>query len=303
MELNVNNETHQLKAVLLGIADSFGGTPELGDCYDPKSKEHVLNGTFPQINDITDELKEFQAVLEKYSIQIYRPSNIASLNQIFSRDIAFVISNKIILSNIIKDREKEILAIDPLLNLIKKENIISLDKDSRIEGGDVILFNKFIFIGYSEEEDFIKYKVARTNKSGVERIKSLFPEKEVKSFELLKSDDNAKENALHLDCCFQPIGKNQAIIYEGGFKNKKDIKYLNQLFGSGNLIKINSQEMYDMNSNVFSISENVIISERSFLRLNKILRERGFTVEEISYCEISKMEGLLRCSTMPLIRK
>ena len=49
MELNVNNETHQLKAVLLGIADSFGGTPELGDCYDPKSKEHVLNGTFPQI--------------------------------------------------------------------------------------------------------------------------------------------------------------------------------------------------------------------------------------------------------------
>ena len=140
-------------------------------------------------------------------------------------------------------------------------------------------------------------------KRQVERIKSLFPEKEVRSFELLKSDDNAKENALHLDCCFQPIGKNQAIIYEGGFKNKKDIKYLNQLFGSGNLIKINSQEMYDMNSNIFSISENVIISERSFLRLNKILRERGFTVEEISYSEISKMEGLLRCSTMPLIRK
>ena len=61
--------------------------------------------------------------------------------------------------------------------------------------------------------------------------------------------------------------------------------------------------MYDMNSNIFSISENVIISERSFLRLNKILREHGFTVEEISYSEISKMEGLLRCSTMPLIRK
>ena len=78
----------------------------------------------------------------------------------------------------------------------------------------------------------MKFKVSRTNKNGVESIKCLFPEKKIKSFELVKSDDNAIENALHLDCCFQPIGKNQAIIYEGGFKNKNDIKYLNELFGS-----------------------------------------------------------------------
>jgi len=303
MELNVNNETKQLRAVLLGIADSFGDTPNLVDCYDPKSREHVLNGTFPQAYDIINELKEFEEVLEKYSVDIFRPENIEDLNQIFSRDIAFVISDKIILSNVIADRKKEILAIDNLLTLVDKENIIKLDKHSRIEGGDVILYNSMIFIGYSEQEDFMKFKVSRTNKNGVESIKCLFPEKKIKSFELVKSDDNAIENALHLDCCFQPIGKNQAIIYEGGFKNKNDIKYLNELFGSENLIKIDSQEMYEMNSNIFSISENVIVSERSFLRLNKILRNRGFTVEEISYSEISKMEGLLRCSTMPLIRK
>ena len=28
----------------------------------------------------------------------------------------------------------------------------------------------------------------------------------------------------------------------------------------------------------------------------------GFTVEEIPYAEIAKQEGLLRCSTLPLIR-
>ncbi|MCO4821961.1 MAG: amidinotransferase, partial [Flavobacteriaceae bacterium] len=32
------------------------------------------------------------------------------------------------------------------------------------------------------------------------------------------------------------------------------------------------------------------------------LREKGFTVEEVPYAEIAKQEGLLRCSTMPLIR-
>ena len=58
-----------------------------------------------------------------------------------------------------------------------------------------------------------------------------------------------------------------------------------------------------MNANVFSISEDVIVSETGFTRLNTELRKRGFTVEEIPYAEIAKMEGLLRCSTIPLIRK
>jgi N-dimethylarginine dimethylaminohydrolase len=60
--------------------------------------------------------------------------------------------------------------------------------------------------------------------------------------------------------------------------------------------------MYQMNSNVFSISEEVIISEQNFTRLNAWLREQGFTVEEVPYAEIAKQEGLLRCSTLPLIR-
>jgi N-dimethylarginine dimethylaminohydrolase len=37
--------------------------------------------------------------------------------------------------------------------------------------------------------------------------------------------------------------------------------------------------------------------------LNTELKKRGFAVEEIPYAETAKMEGLLRCSTMPLIRE
>ena len=43
-------------------------------------------------------------------------------------------------------------------------------------------------------------------------------------------------------------------------------------------------------------------SEKNFIRLNTWLRSEGFTVEEVSYSEIAKQEGLLRCSTLPLIR-
>jgi N-dimethylarginine dimethylaminohydrolase len=57
-----------------------------------------------------------------------------------------------------------------------------------------------------------------------------------------------------------------------------------------------------MNCNVFSISEDVIVSERNFTRLNQWLRLNGFIVEEVPYAEISKQGGLFRCSTLPLIR-
>ena len=107
---------------------------------------------------------------------------------------------------------------------------------------------------------------------------------------------------MHLDCCFQPIGKDKAIIHKDGFKNEADYLYLVDLFGKENLFHISKDEMYQMFSNVFSISDKVVVSEKSFFRLNNWLRKHNFIVEEISYSEISKQEGLLRCSTMPLIR-
>jgi len=302
INININNEIGQLRSVVLGIATDFGGTPKEEDCYDPKSKENVLKGTFPIEKDLSEELNQFRDVLEKYNVKIFRPETIKHLNQIFTRDIAFVIDDKIIIPNIISDRRDEINGINYLLQDIDPKKILRLGIDSRVEGGDVILSNNKIFIGYSKENDFIKYKVARTNEAAIEEIRSLFPDKEVLSFELNKSDANAKENALHLDCCFQPIGKNMAIIYEGGFKHNKDVDYLNNYFGSDNLIKITQEEMYNMNSNVFSISEDVIVSEKGFNRLNSILREKGFIIEEINFSETSKMEGLLRCSTLPLDR-
>jgi len=61
--------------------------------------------------------------------------------------------------------------------------------------------------------------------------------------------------------------------------------------------------MYNMNCNVFSIDTNIVVSEKKFKRLNTWLRENGFVVEKIPYAEIAKQEGLLRCSTLPLLRE
>ena len=163
-------------------------------------------------------------------------------------------------------------------------------------------WNDHVFIGTYTAENYSHHITARTNSMAVEYIRILFPNKTIKSFELRKST-NPKENALHLDCCFQPIGKDKAILHKNGFLMEQEYQWLVDFFGKDNIFEITSEEMYEMFSNVFSISPEVIVSEKNFTRLNNWLRTQGFVVEEIPYAEISKQEGLLRCSTMPLIRQ
>jgi N-dimethylarginine dimethylaminohydrolase len=287
----------------LGSANSNGPTPSIKDCYDPKSIEHILNGTYPIEQDMINELKSFENILVKYGVKVYRPNQINNYNQIFTRDISFVIDDKIVLSNMIDSRSLELSAVKYILSEIPSENIIKLSSDCHVEGGDVILFNNYIFIGIYTGEDYPDYITARTNLNAANEIKKNFPNKIIKTFELRKSNSSPKDNALHLDCCFQPIGKDKAIIYPGGFLIKDEYDWLVNFFGKENIFETTKEEMYNMNCNVFSISENVIVSENNFSRLNQWLISKGFVVEKIKYSEIAKQEGLLRCSTMPLKRK
>jgi N-dimethylarginine dimethylaminohydrolase len=302
IKLNVQDETSRLRAVVLGTAVSNGPTPKLEEAYDPKSLEHIKAGTYPIEKDMISEMDAFLKVFEKYNVKVYRPKVIENYNQIFSRDIAFVIEDKLIISNILPDREKEIEAIQHVIKEIDSTKIIETTDDVHFEGGDVMLWGDHIFIGTYKGDDYKQYITARTNMKGVNFIKKLFPNKIVKEFDLVKSNTIANENALHLDCCFQPVGKNKAIIHKEGFRDENDYNYLVNLFGKENLFHITKDEMYEMNSNIFSISEDIIISEQNFTRLNTWLRQQGFTVEEVPYAEIGKQEGLLRCTTMPLVR-
>ncbi len=302
LQLNVKNETSKLKTVILGCANSNGPTPTADQAYDPKSLEHILAGTYPVEEDMIKEMDAFDEVFKKYNVQVFRPEIIEDYNQIFSRDIGFVIDDIFIKANILEDRNRELDAIEYVIKQMDPAKVVRPPEEVHIEGGDVMLWNDYIFIGTYKGSDYKEYITARTNMEGVAYIKNLFPDKIVKEFDLVKSKIEARDNALHLDCCFQPVGKNKGIIYKSGFREESDYMYLVKLFGKENLFHITRDEMYNMNSNVFSIDENVVVSEKNFTRLNNWLRENGFTVEEIPYAEISKQEGLLRCSTLPLIR-
>ena len=302
IKLNIPNETSRLRAVILGTAQSNGPIPKVEEAYDPKSLEHIKAGTYPVEEDMVKEMEAVAKVFEKYNVTVYRPELIENCNQIFSRDIAFVIDDTFVKANILPNREEELEAIQYVIDQIAVDKVIRPPEEAHIEGGDVIVWNDYIFVGTYLGVDYADYIVARTNTEGVDWLRETFPHKKVKSFDLAKSQINPKDNALHLDCCFQPIGKDKAILHQEGFRNPSEFEWLLNYFGKNNCFIITKQEMYDMNSNVFSISENVIISEENFTRLNTWLRANGFTVEEVPYAEISKQEGLLRCSTLPLVR-
>ena len=304
MKLNINNETGRLKSVVLGQPLSMGADPTLEESYDAKSYHTIQQGVYPKEEDIINEMTEFEKVLKKYDVEVIRPDIIKDYNQVFARDVAFVIEDKMILSNLIPDRADEQEAYSKIFEQVEWRKIINLPDTAHIEGGDVIVWNDFLFIGTCFSEDYRNFKTARTNEYAIEILKEYFPKKRIIDLELKKNDTVPYEGILHLDCTFNPVGKDKCIIYKDGFVDESDYRLILDIFGEENCFHVTKEEMFDMNPNIFSISPEVVVSDVAFTRMNRHLQDVwNIKVEEIPYREISKMGGLLRCSTMPLVRE
>ncbi len=304
MNLNIKNETSTLKAVVLGQPGSIGKIPEPNHTYDAMSYESVMNGVYPTEESIYKEMSGFEKVLLKYGVQVFRPWTLENCNQVFARDVAFVIDDKIINSNIIPDREDEKEAYEIIYDQIAYNKIFNLPEKAHVEGGDVVLYNDFVFVGLYTGKNYADLKTARTNLYAFNFLKEIFPEKNLVPLEMVKHDTNPYQNVLHLDCTFMPVAHNKALIYKNGFRFEKDYQQIIDIFGKKNIFEISEIEMYHMTTNIFSISPDIVVSEQHFDRLNNHLEfEWGMTVEKVPYSEISKMGGLLRCSTLPLIRE
>ena len=302
MTIHVTSETGRLREVILGRPESNGPAPRPEQTFDAKSYESASKGIYPKDEDIIREMGAFEAVLKKYGVKVLRPAPVDGCNQIFARDVGFVIDDKIIVSNIIPDRQDEIDAYDEIYSQIHYKQIYNLPEAVHVEGGDVVLWHDYLFVGQYAFKDYPQVKTARTNRLALDYLAMLFPNKNIIPLNLRKSDTDPWEGILHLDCTFMPVGRDKAIIYKDGFLNPRDAAHLCELFGPSNVFELTKEEMYWMNSNIFSISPDVVVVEEHFTRLKAWLEGFGMTVETVPYREISKMGGLLRCSTLPLLR-
>ena len=101
MEILVSSETSKLRSVIIGIADSLGEKPVLSDLYDPKSIENLKKGTYPTKHSLIEELELYKKTLESNGVNVYSLDNVPDCNQIYARDIGFVIEDCFFISNIV----------------------------------------------------------------------------------------------------------------------------------------------------------------------------------------------------------
>ena len=302
IEVKVDNEYSTLKSVILGLSEDMGDPPKVFDVYDPRSLYHIKNNSYPNEDDIKLEVDSFYKILLKHNVDVLRPNNIKNCNQIFARDLGFSISNIFFQSNIVPNRAEELKGISDIINTLDA-GVVKLPDYMHIEGGDVIIHNDKLFIGTYSGEDYSELITARTNHESIKYLEKMIPNKEIMSIDIKKSNTDVFENVLHLDCCFQPIGKRKAINCPDCFVDKSDVDYLINYFGKKNSYIAYGQEAYMLISNLLVISPEVIVSDKRFKKMNAWLEKNGFLVEKISYQNVSKMSGLFRCSTLPLLRE
>ena len=78
----VQNEWGPLQAVMVGTGVGMGDAPKLEDTFDPQSRKHVLNGTYPTEVNVTRELDLLVKILKSHNVRVFRP-DLIGMNQVF----------------------------------------------------------------------------------------------------------------------------------------------------------------------------------------------------------------------------
>lgn len=200
--------------------------------------------------------------------------------QVFTRDIGFTIHNNLFVATMNEQvRQPEVNTVKAFLT----DNEVSYQEGlpGSIEGGDVVVDGSTIWIGNS----------GRTSQVAIQELQKRMPAYNVEPLSLRK-------DILHLDCVFNIISKEIALVYPPAF-TKNDLKKLEARF---QLIHVSEEEQFYMGPNVLAIGDGKIVSLSQNRRLNRILTAHGFRVLPVDFSEIIKSGGSFRCCTLPLER-
>ncbi|MGG1245905.1 dimethylarginine dimethylaminohydrolase family protein [Bacillus spizizenii] len=284
--MDVSIPKHQHKTV---CRTEYGTLQKVVLC----SPEHmtikdVINETQKHFEDdnihvktATDQHSRFVEALRSHNIEvILLPARDGLPEQVFTRDIGFVIGEKAFLSSMtepIRQGEEAIIK-----DLFHRQGIsYTRMLNTSIEGGDVIIDKDIVYVGISQ----------RTDMSAIGQLKEELPEYTVVPVQL-------HEKFLHLDCVFNIVSETEALIYPNALQPEA----VHMLAKRYDLIEVPEDEQFTLGTNVLSIGRKTIISLPFNRHVNQQLSKRGYHIIEIDLSEIIKSGGSFRCCTMPLIR-
>lgn len=286
---NQYNETDPLKKVIIGRYEGYRAEEAYVEIVNEEQKKGL-----PDIQDLGPEFESFRQQLEEHGVEVLVPEYVGKFvyDQLTPRDIGITIGNKFVMSNMVKQsRRYEAAGIFPLINRMNGEEpniLLPPEKDILLEGGDIIVDKGNIFVGLSQ----------RTNQAGFDYLRDIFSE----SFNLVpvhcKSLDDG-ENVLHLDCAFNPVGEEHALIYTDGFESIPPA-----MSEQYQWIEVSAEEQAELATNVISIDKSTVISRDNdkCKRVNEEMRKAGIKVIEQPFDAAPATGGSFRCCTLPLVR-
>ena len=247
-----------------------------------ETQKHFKNEGI-HIEKALEQHDEFVNTLHGQGIEvILLPYHKKYPEQVFTRDIGFTLGETIFVADMasdVRNGEENVLKQWLEDEEISYYNIIG----HQIEGGDVIIDRDTIYIGLSD----------RTNAEAIEHLQNLLK----KQFDIIPIDFKSKY--LHLDCVFNIVSPELALIYPDALK-PEHIELFKKRY---EVIEVSEEEQFTLGTNVLSIGYNKIISLPVNKKVNEELRKRGFEIIEVDITEIIKSGGSFRCCTLPIHRE
>lgn len=282
MKINVNDDYSKLKTVVVSSADYFDSSNLA--INNETIKYYALNGGVPTKEAILEEQKCFWDELKKHGINLLVAEQVDSAKgQMFTRDLVFVIDDKFFISNMKKENRR--LAINgwhKIIDQIDSNKIIKVPSNIYLEGGDILVDNKTIYVGISE----------RTTMEGVKFLNDVL------------GDDYSvvpiklKPKFLHLDVVFTIVSSNLALIYKDGIEKESY-----ELLDKFTKIEVTEQEQFELATNVFSIDSKTVIMNSNHKRIANELKKFNINIIPINLSQTAKDGGAFRCTTCPLERE
>lgn len=282
----ISSETEMLKEVIIGYPDNFHlVAPEI---VNETQRKNYSGRNKPDRKKLIEEFDEFEDSLKAHGVEVQRPMPIPGIpDQLTTRDIGFVIDDIFVIAGMAnQSRKQEWYGISSYLETLNPTHILRVPEPLVIEGGDVIVDKRRIYVGISQ----------RTTLEGAKFLVEHFPNYEFVPVFLKLLPEG--EDVLHLDCSFVPVGTEHALIYPQGFKSIPDC-----IRNTYKFLEVTRDEQQMLATNVLSISPTKVISRPQATRVNKLLRSVGITVIEVLFDEAPKTGGLFRCCSLSLCRE
>ena len=294
----VRNEFSQLKKVIIGLGSPYQRNKEQAAIamaefpFLPETdrKNEVLSMTYPNEEILLPEYMGFVHTLEKHGVEVLRadPGAAYSFDYTCPRDIGFVIADVFYISSMaVQSRAQEYKTILKYIEAIDPEKVVRVPEDTKLEGGDVIVLDeRTILVGINQ----------RTNQKGYEFLSNHLGTHDYEVVPVL-------HNGLHLDCCLNPLGRGHLLIHAESLEGNSDVTW--KLLKHNEWVRINAIEREHLATNILSINRDTIIARNhpSCVRVNGVIKDFGYSVEEIKFDGVPATGGSFRCASLVLSRE